>query len=107
MLRRKFLKGAALAGAGSVGVAASFPAPALAQSMPEIKWRLPTSFQKSLDTIYGGSEFIAKRVAEPTDKKFQTPAFACVAIVHPLQVLSDVPSCNVTDGLNAPNSISG
>src|SRR3546814_3890660 len=71
MLRRKFLKGAALAGAGSVGVAASFPAPALAQSMPEIKWRLPTSFPKSLDTIYGGSEFIAKRVAELTDNKFQ------------------------------------
>src|SRR3546814_3953367 len=49
MLRRKFLKGAALAGAGSVGVAASLPAPALAQSMPEIKWRLPTSSPKSLD----------------------------------------------------------
>src|SRR3546814_11633567 len=56
MLRRKFLKGAALAGAGSVGVAASFTRQALAQSMPEIKWRLPTSCQKSLDTIIGGSD---------------------------------------------------
>jgi TRAP-type mannitol/chloroaromatic compound transport system substrate-binding protein len=53
MLRRKFLKGAALAGAGSLGTAAAFPAPAIAQSMPEIKWRMPTSFPKSLDTIYG------------------------------------------------------
>src|SRR3546814_4703700 len=98
MLRRKFLKGAALAGAGSVGVAASFPAPALAQSMPEIKWRLPTSFPKSLDTIYGGSEFIAKRVAELTDNKFQIRAFAGGEIVPPLQVLDAVQNGTVEAG---------
>src|SRR3546814_16818346 len=99
MLRRKFLKGAALAGAGSVGVAASFPAPALAQSMPEIKWRLPTSFPKSLDTIYGGSEFIAKRVAELTDNKFQIRAFAGGGFVPPLQVLVEVGRATCREGV--------
>lgn len=98
MLRRKFLKGAALAGAGSLGTAASFPAPALAQSMPEIKWRLPTSFPKSLDTIYGGSEFVAKRVAELTDNKFQIRAFAGGEIVPPLQVLDAVQNGTVEAG---------
>ena len=47
--RRKFLKKAA-AGAAGVGVAA----PAIAQSMPELKWRLTSSFPKNIDTIYGG-----------------------------------------------------
>ena len=27
--------------------------PAIAQSMPELKWRMTSSFPKSLDTIYG------------------------------------------------------
>src|SRR5688572_18283028 len=75
MLRRKFLSGAAVAGDGAVGAAASFPAPAIAQSLPEIKWRMPTSFPKSLDTIHGGGEQLAKRVAELTDNKFQIRVF--------------------------------
>ncbi|MGH2322707.1 twin-arginine translocation signal domain-containing protein, partial [Enterococcus faecalis] len=48
MQRRRFLKSTAVAGA-AVGVAT----PAIAQSMPELKWRLASSFPKSLDTLYG------------------------------------------------------
>ena len=56
MKRRAFLTSA------GVGVAAStLAAPAIAQSTPEIKWRCASSFPKSLDTIYGGAEFVAKR----------------------------------------------
>jgi len=98
MLRRKFLKGAALAGAGSIGAAASFPTPALAQSMPEIKWRIASSFPKSLDTIYGGGETIAKRVAELTDNKFQMRVFAGGEIVPGLQVLDAVQNGTVEAG---------
>jgi TRAP-type mannitol/chloroaromatic compound transport system substrate-binding protein len=98
MQRRKFLKGAALAGAGSISVAASFPAPALAQSMPEIKWRIASSFPKSLDTIYGGAEVVAKRVAELTDNKFQMRTFAAGEIVPGLQVLDAVQNGTVEAG---------
>src|SRR4029079_5596927 len=81
MKRREFIKAAGL------GVAATaVAAPAIAQSSPEIKWRLTSSFPKSLDTIYGGAEVFAKAVAEATDNKFQIQVFAAGEIVPGLQV---------------------
>ena len=62
MKRRDFLKVSA-SGAALAGVAS----PAIAQSSPEIKWRMTSSFPKSLDTIYGGAVEFAKYVAEMTD----------------------------------------
>ena len=82
MKRRDFLK------VSTAGVAASaVAAPAIAQSAPEIKWRLTSSFPKSLDTIYGGGEYLAKRVAELTDGKFQIQVFAGGELVPGLQAL--------------------
>ena len=81
MKRRLFLKAAGLGAA-----ATTIAAPAIAQSMPEVKWRLTSSFPKSLDTIYGAAEMISKRVAEATDNKFQIQVFAAGEIVPGLQV---------------------
>ncbi|OPY96534.1 ABC transporter substrate-binding protein [Bradyrhizobium sacchari] len=82
MKRRDFLKVSA-AGAAATAVAS----PAIAQSSPEIKWRLTSSFPKSLDTIYGGGEQVAKYVAEMTDNKFQIQVFAAGEVVPGLQAL--------------------
>ena len=70
MKRRQFIQTAA-AGAAASAVAM----PAVAQSNPEVKWRLASSFPKSLDTIYGGAEVMAKMVSELTDGKFQIQVF--------------------------------
>lgn len=86
MKRRDFIK---VTGLGAAG-AATLAAPAIAQSMPEIKWRMPTSWPKSLDTLYGGAEMMAKAVAEATDNKFQIQTFAGGEIVPGLQVLDAV-----------------
>ncbi|MDE5443943.1 twin-arginine translocation signal domain-containing protein [Bradyrhizobium sp. CSA207] len=82
MKRRDFLKVSA-AGAAATAVAS----PAIAQSSPEVKWRLTSSFPKSLDTIYGGGEQVAKYVAEMTDNKFQIQVFAAGEVVPGLQAL--------------------
>src|SRR5436309_10044057 len=85
MKRRDFLQ---TAGAGLAATAVA--SPALAQSRPETKWRLTSSFPKSLDTIYGASEVFAKAVAEATDNKFQIQVFAAGEIVPGLQAADAV-----------------
>jgi len=85
MKRREFLK---TAGAGLA--ASAVAAPAIAQSMPETKWRLTSSFPKSLDTIYTAAEVFAKAVAEATDNKFQIQVFAAGEIVPGLQAADAV-----------------
>jgi len=85
MKRREFLKGAGL-GLATSAVAA----PAIAQSMPEVKWRLTSSFPKSLDTLWGAAETFAKYVAEATDNKFQVQNFAAGEIVPGLQAADAV-----------------
>jgi len=89
MQRRKFLRTAGVGGA-TIAAAGTLAAPAIAQSMPEIKWRLASSFPKSLDTIYGAGEDFAKRVAAVTDNKFQIRVFAAGEIVPGLQVVDAV-----------------
>ena len=96
MERRSFLKKAA------AGVAAgTVAAPAIAQSQPSIQWRLAASWPKSLDTLYGGAELVARRVGEITDGKFTIRTFAAGEIVPALQVLDAVQAGTVELGHTA------
>jgi TRAP-type mannitol/chloroaromatic compound transport system substrate-binding protein len=89
---------------GAVGaVAAAFATPALAQgAMPEVKWRLTSSFPKSLDTLFGGAEFFARRVAALTDNRFQIRTFSAGEIVPPLQALDATQNGTVECSQTAP-----
>ena len=85
MRRRDFTK---LALTGAAGVALATPA--IAQSLPTIRWRLTSSFPKSLDTIYGGGEFFADRVNKLTEGKFTIRVFSAGDIVPAFQAFDAV-----------------
>jgi TRAP-type mannitol/chloroaromatic compound transport system substrate-binding protein len=85
MKRRQFLTAI---GAGAA--VAAIAKPAIAQSTPELKWRVTSSFPKSLDVPFGASETLAKYVAEATDNKFQIQAFAGGEIIPPFQAVDAV-----------------
>jgi TRAP-type mannitol/chloroaromatic compound transport system substrate-binding protein len=97
MQRRKFLRTAPLV-VGGAATAGTLAAPAIAQSMPELKWRLASSFPKSLDIPYGAGEVLAKYLAEVTDQKFQIRSFAAGEIVPGLQVADAVQNGTVELG---------
>ena len=99
MKRRQFIN---TTGAGMAGILAAGVAPAFAQGGPEIKWRLASSFPKSLDTIYGAAETMSKRIASCTGGKFQVQVFAAGEIVPGLQVLDAVQNGTVQAGHTAP-----
>ena len=84
--RRRFMKVATAGGA----MAASLPVPAIAQSAPVLRWRMTSSFPKSLDTIHGAAEVFAKAVADMTDGRFLIQVFAAGEIVGGLQAAEEV-----------------
>jgi TRAP-type mannitol/chloroaromatic compound transport system substrate-binding protein len=97
MERRSFLKKAAVS--ASVGAVA---APALAQSLPTLNWRLASSFPKSLDTLFGTAEVFTRRVSQLTGGKLNIRVFAGGEIVPALQVVDAVQNGTVEMGHTAP-----
>jgi len=63
--RRQFI-----AGLGAAAAGAGIAAPALADSTPDVQWKLTSSFPASLDLIYGGAQAIAAAVSDMTDGHF-------------------------------------
>jgi TRAP-type mannitol/chloroaromatic compound transport system substrate-binding protein len=101
--RRSFLKKAGLGLAAGAGVTAPaiVNAQAPAAGLPTISWRMATSWPKSLDTLYGGAEQVAKRVSAATGGKFTIKVFAAGEIVGGLQVLDAVQNGTVECGHTA------
>ena len=82
MERRNLLAGGA--------AAAALAAPSLASAQPRIRWRMPGSFPKSLDTLYGTQERICRRVSEMTDGAFQITPFGPGEVMPALAVMDGV-----------------
>ena len=96
MKRRSFLSGAAASAAAGI-----ISAPAVVQANTTINWRLASSFPKSLDTIYGAAEVMAKRVSALTDGKFNIRVFPGGELVPALQVMDAVQAATVEMGHSA------
>jgi len=97
MQRRSFIKTTAV-GAAAVGAIA---APAIVHSQAAIRWRLTSSFPKSLDTIYGAADTFAKKVSAMTGGKFQITVHPAGELVPPLQLVDAVQNGTVECGHTA------
>jgi TRAP-type mannitol/chloroaromatic compound transport system substrate-binding protein len=97
--RRDFLKRTAL---GATAGAATIAAPGVVHAQPTLNWRMPSSFPKSLETLFGAAELVCKRVAEMSNGKFNIRPFAAGEIVPALQVLDAVQNGTVEIGHTAP-----
>ena len=96
MNRRKLLKAA-----GAAVATGAVAAPAIAQSTPALRWRLTTSFPKTLDTLYGACEMFAKAVGDLSDQKFQISVYGPGEIVPAFQVFDAVANNTVEMGNSA------
>src|SRR5437867_3836449 len=102
MKRREFIKSAGLGAAAGAAMLTVAQAKAQQTSgLPNLQWRLAASWPKSLDTLFGGADLVAKRVGEITDGKFQIRVFAAGEIVPALQVLDAVQAGTVELGHTA------
>jgi len=97
MRRRQFLSTAAKV---TTAAAAStvFSAPAIVSAQPRLRWQMATSWPTSLDTIYGGAEYFAERVAALTDGRFQITPQPAGKLAPALQVLDAVQQGSVPIG---------
>jgi len=86
MDRRSLIKNAGITGILAAGVA-----PAIVHAQTALRWRLTSSFPKSLDTLFGVSDVFAKKVGEMSGGKFEitthgpgelVPAFGTVDAVQ-------------------------
>ncbi|MHB1198001.1 MAG: TRAP transporter substrate-binding protein [Polaromonas sp.] len=96
MDRRSLIKNAGIAGVLAAGVAPAVHAQAA------VRWRLASSFPKSLDTVFGASEIFAKKVSEMSGGKFVISTHAAGELMPAFGVVDGVQNGTVEMAHTAP-----
>ena len=96
MDRRSIIKNAGLAGVLAAGIAPAVHAQAT------IRWRLASSFPKSLDTIHGAADVFAKAVKNMTGGKFEISVHAAGELMPAFGVVDGVQQGSVEMCHTAP-----
>ena len=96
MERRSFIRKTGIAGVLAAGVAPAVHAQAT------IRWRLASSFPKSLDTIYGAADVFAKKLSDMTGGRFQIATHASGELMPALGVVDGVQQGTVEVAHTAP-----
>jgi len=101
MDRRKALKHAGLAG---VLTAAAAPG---VHAQAAIRWRLASSFPRSLDTIYGSAEVFSKAIKEMSGGKFEISVHAAGELMPAFGVVDGIQNGTIEMALTAPYYFTG
>ena len=91
----------ALTRTGLAGILAAGVAPAV-HAQTSVRWRLASNFPKSLDTLYGFTEKMAKSVGEMSNGRFKISVHAAGELVPPFGVIDAVQSGSVDLTHTAP-----
>src|SRR5262249_1566400 len=90
------------ASVGAASGAAILGAPAVIGQTPAIRWRLASSFPKSLDTLFGAAEVFSKQVSNATGGKFQISVHQAGELVAAFGVVDAVQNATVEAAHTAP-----
>jgi TRAP-type mannitol/chloroaromatic compound transport system substrate-binding protein len=96
MDRRSLIKNAGIAGVLAAGVAPAVHAQAT------VRWRLASSFPKSLDTIFGAAEVFRDQVKAMSGGKFEISVHAAGELMPPFGVVDGVQQGTVEAAHTAP-----
>ena len=96
MDRRSLIKNAGIAGVLAAGVAPAVHAQAT------VRWRLASSFPKSLDTIFGAAEVFAKAVKAMSGGKFEVSVHAAGELMPAFGVVDGVQQGSIEAAHTAP-----
>ncbi|MEL6341487.1 MAG: TRAP transporter substrate-binding protein [Myxococcota bacterium] len=97
MKRRDLLIGGAAAALVGCDGGSGDGGPAV-QTQRKIRWRLASSFPRSLDTLFGASEYLAERIRAMTDGNFDIRPYPAGELVPGLEVFDAVQQGTVQVG---------
>ena len=97
MERRSFIRKTGIAGVLAAGVA-----PAVVHAQANVRWRLTSSFPKSLDTLFGVNDVFAKKVSDMSGGKFQISTHAAGELVPAFGTVDAVQAGTVECANTAP-----
>jgi TRAP-type mannitol/chloroaromatic compound transport system substrate-binding protein len=92
--------------AGIAGVLASGIAPAV-HAQAAVRWRLASSFPKSLDTIFGSAEMLSKTVKELSGGKFEISVHAAGELMPAFGVVDALQNGTIEMAQTAPYYFTG
>ena len=101
MDRRSIIKQAGIAGVLAAGIAPAVHAQAT------VRWRLASSFPKSLDTIFGSAEMFAKTVRALSGGKFEVSVHAAGELMPAFGVVDALQSSTIEMAQTAPYYFTG
>jgi TRAP-type mannitol/chloroaromatic compound transport system substrate-binding protein len=101
MDRRSLIKNAGIAGVLAAGIAPAVHAQA------SVRWRLASSFPKSLDTLFGASELFSKTVSALSGGKFEVSVHGAGELMPAFGVVDGIQNGTVEMAQTAPYYFSG
>ena len=84
------------------GVLAAGAAPAIVHAQTSLRWRIASSFPKSLDTLFGACDVFARKVSDMTGGKFVISTHAAGELMPAFGVLDGVSNGTVEMASTAP-----